>query len=440
MHRHTLPASALLAVTALALAAPFPVAGGAPCDAAQPISSLPYTITDPGLYCVTQNLSVSMSDGIEVQASGVVIDLHGFELTGDADRTAIRALSTVDNVTVQNGEFSGWKNAVLVQGSNSCAIDLRCNDGAIRLGAWARVERCNVSAQPEPVGIDVGSYGVVRECRVSGASDYGIGAAIYSKLEGCSTNGSTRGFLISDFSTLVDCVANGGDTGFDLGIGIRVEHCRASGVAVTGFDVRSEAVLVDCTARSVTGGPGFAAGEDSRLVRCTASGCDDGFQLGSRSSAVHCTAEGNDGDGYTADPASIGPFRVEDCIASGNGKNGVRATSGSRVSGCTLEGNGRAGVFVDADEATVVDNDARGNVQAGIQTQGGRSRIEGNHVAGNATGLCIVGTDNLAVQNSLGGNGTAYSIQMGNTRGPVLTFNDWISNTNAWANFNLTFP
>src|ERR1700733_12219713 len=52
-----------------------------------PISSLPYTITEPGSYYVTTNLTgVSGSDGITIiflpVIENVTVDLNGFTLTG----------------------------------------------------------------------------------------------------------------------------------------------------------------------------------------------------------------------------------------------------------------------------------------------------------------------------------------------------------------------
>src|SRR5215831_12152658 len=48
-----------------------------------PISSLPYTVTNPGSYYLTGNLTGAPGvDGITVQASGVTIDLRGFAVVG----------------------------------------------------------------------------------------------------------------------------------------------------------------------------------------------------------------------------------------------------------------------------------------------------------------------------------------------------------------------
>ncbi len=45
-----------------------------------PISSLPITITNPGSYYLTANLTGGSGNGITVSSSGVTIDLNGFTL------------------------------------------------------------------------------------------------------------------------------------------------------------------------------------------------------------------------------------------------------------------------------------------------------------------------------------------------------------------------
>src|SRR5688572_18815184 len=46
-----------------------------------PITNLPFTISQPGSYYLTTNLT-SATTGITIAASGVTLDLLGFELAG----------------------------------------------------------------------------------------------------------------------------------------------------------------------------------------------------------------------------------------------------------------------------------------------------------------------------------------------------------------------
>ncbi len=47
-------------------------------QAATVISSLPYTISAPGIYLLRNNLAAKGTDGIDVNASNVTIDLAGY--------------------------------------------------------------------------------------------------------------------------------------------------------------------------------------------------------------------------------------------------------------------------------------------------------------------------------------------------------------------------
>ncbi|MHC4631817.1 MAG: hypothetical protein ACYS9C_11190, partial [Planctomycetota bacterium] len=53
---------------------------------AQPIPNLPYTISESGSYCLTQNLihTDQLTNAIEVNADNVTIDLCGYSLIGPA--------------------------------------------------------------------------------------------------------------------------------------------------------------------------------------------------------------------------------------------------------------------------------------------------------------------------------------------------------------------
>ena len=75
-----------------------------------PISSSPYTISNPGSYYLTTNIvGVSSQNGINISANNVTLDLNGFSLQGIS--SAINGISIqtgYTNVTVRNGTISGW--------------------------------------------------------------------------------------------------------------------------------------------------------------------------------------------------------------------------------------------------------------------------------------------------------------------------------------------
>jgi hypothetical protein len=82
------------------------------------ITSLPFDITQPGLYCLTGNLKSSRSSGsvIRVKANGVTIDLNGWTLDGTPATTATRAVGIYafkrSNCTVRNGTIRGFYRGI----------------------------------------------------------------------------------------------------------------------------------------------------------------------------------------------------------------------------------------------------------------------------------------------------------------------------------------
>ena len=56
-----------------------------------PISSAPYTISQPGSYYLTANLTVASGDAIDINANGVTLDLNGFTISSTDPATPARA-------------------------------------------------------------------------------------------------------------------------------------------------------------------------------------------------------------------------------------------------------------------------------------------------------------------------------------------------------------
>ena len=81
------------------------------------ISSLPYTISTPGFYYLSKDLSTSGA-GITVNASHVTIDLMGFSLVGtDKTNTGIY-ISGKTNVEVRNGTVRFFDKGIFEDSGN----------------------------------------------------------------------------------------------------------------------------------------------------------------------------------------------------------------------------------------------------------------------------------------------------------------------------------
>ncbi|MHC5077049.1 MAG: hypothetical protein ACYTFM_11560, partial [Planctomycetota bacterium] len=75
-----------------------------------PISSIPYSITQPGSYYLTGDLSTSSttSHGIGISASNVTVDFMGYSLTGPGKSSGsiydgIYSGLPISNVEIRNG-------------------------------------------------------------------------------------------------------------------------------------------------------------------------------------------------------------------------------------------------------------------------------------------------------------------------------------------------
>src|SRR5262249_37026265 len=70
-----------------------------------PISSAPFTISQPGSYYLTTNLTVNNGDAITIATNGVTLDLNGFTISStfsNGTGTGILLSSGLQNITIAN--------------------------------------------------------------------------------------------------------------------------------------------------------------------------------------------------------------------------------------------------------------------------------------------------------------------------------------------------
>ncbi len=118
------------------------------------ITALPYTITEPGMYFITDNLTdVTNGEGILITANDVTLDLMGFTLTGTG--TAHYGIEiTGTNSSIANGTIKAFGQAgVYTTKTQSRATDIRAIEngtlgttvqysGIALSGRDAYIERC----------------------------------------------------------------------------------------------------------------------------------------------------------------------------------------------------------------------------------------------------------------------------------------------------------
>ena len=144
-----------------------------------PISSLPFTITQPGSYYLTTNLTGNPG-GITISAGDVTLDLMGFALVGGTgDGVFVSGSRT--NIAIRNGAVRGWSIGVNATNSfNSSVSDLQLSrntiNGGLRGGSGALVRNC--VAFLNATGIQVGDGSSVVNCVARNNGDIGIRAGV----------------------------------------------------------------------------------------------------------------------------------------------------------------------------------------------------------------------------------------------------------------------
>jgi len=291
-----------------------------------------FKITQRGSYYLTGNITgVVGKHGIEIAASGVTLDLMGFDLVGIPGMGAFDGVSatvnSLTNITIRNGSVRGWGDEGVdletLGPINSAVIDVRAS-GNTGNGIWA-------------------SFGsTISGCSTFQNSGNGIVVGPGSTLTGCTAYLNTGNGIFADASTVVGCTAV-----FNAGGGIFAE----GGSTVTGCTAQQNSVR------------GIFVAAGSTVTGCTALGnSGDGIYAGEGSTVTGCTASSNTGDGIEVSSNC----RVTDntCAFNGNGGNGsgIFASGGSdnRIEGNNCTGADR-GINVDTAGNIIIRNTCSGN-------------------------------------------------------------------------------
>lgn len=335
-----------------------------------PISAIPFTISQPGSYYVTRNLTmVGAFDGITIDADNVTLDLGGFTLDGaNAGRNGVRLQNQHRGITVRNGNAAHWA----VRG-----FDLEFSLSAIL---------DNVSGSFNNIGIYAG-FAEITGCGLDNNYATGIDVS-YSNVSDCTSRGNGTGIRLYS-STLTGAQVQGNFVNGIVAIGSTVAECSSlangAGVGITA----DQSVVHDCTVNQNYFG---IVASDSNIRNNTVTGTtSDGIRL----------TAGLTGGGHTL---------VTDNNISGSG-------SGSP---------GASGIYVATDDNRVAHNNVSSSAGSGIYVVGSFNTIDDNSSFRNAfTGIVVNGSKNTVVRNSSLGNvnsisSTNYSFGAGNNTGPVI--------------------
>jgi hypothetical protein len=328
-----------------------------------PISSAPFTITQPGSYYLTTNLTVTTAtNAITIATNGVTLDLNGYTIRSTANPaggTAILIQGVLRNLAILNGNIEGG-----VTYSGGMYIGPGFGNGISYSGTAPRAVRVsglNVSGCLDH-GIIVGRdhSTVVESCAVRTVGSFGIIASVVKNCTALECGGTAiSGWTVSDCrgesTGSIDAVAGyavqncyGQSLGGGRGVyAINAQNCQGWGA--TGVYV--EATALNCRGWS---GSGYGVYADTAL-NCygTSNGSGDGVYAktaqncygqslgGGRGviarTALNCSGFGNSDDGVYTDGTA------QNCYGYSGSGNGIFANQ--TAIGCYGESlSGTAGV------------------------------------------------------------------------------------------------
>ena len=340
---------------------------------------IPLTITSSGMYYFTDNIVCGTADAnaIDVQAENVTIDMRGFSLVGpgpSAGTSGHGIHSGSDNVRVLDGSILNFRQRGVCLGDSSQAVGLVCNSNG-------------------QGGIQVGDYGLVRDCickaNAGSGEVKGIEATDNSRVENCTASSNTAGTGASAYGIYVQsgCVIKGnvasGNKGDDIG------------GATIGAGIYTED---NCAVESnvCNHNQGKNQSESDR-----ANG-SFGIRVGNGARVVENVCNGN---GNLRQFLSIGILAGDHCHIGGNqiAENGSPFNGSYSTYGiCCGSGNDIVGNH----SAANVSSSNGSGWSVGILAGGSKNLIEKNHLHGGVdslteVGIMVEGDRNLVVSNRI---------------------------------------
>src|SRR5256885_6039132 len=323
-----------------------------------------FIITQPGSYYLSANLAVTKTNGIQINAEGVTLNLNGFQVArgsgsgGDGIQISVAA----HRISVLNGSIKGFALGINsinstsgARGSKLRELDVSgCTSTAILGGPGAVLESCRVHDNTGTNGISCGIACNLTNCTASNNTvTYAIAAGVGANLINCAASNNTCSFGIYADS------------------GSSVTHCNVLGNTSTDTYSAGISTATGCTITAST-----AYGNYSNNATLSSS-TGVGFDLGSGNTIQGCTAANNRGDGIRL---------LNFTLARGNN--------------CTSNGSSGDG--------------------AGIHAISFSNRIEANNVVINDRGIDVDGPGNVIIQNTARQNTINYDIAANNVFGAII--------------------
>jgi parallel beta-helix repeat protein len=282
-----------------------------------------FKITQRGSYYLTGNITgVANKHGIEIAASGVTLDLNGFDLIGVAGMGAFDGInvlsSSFSGISIRNGTVRNWGatgidfSATVTRTSISGVTASGNLLGGIRGGYASAITECAAHGNTG-VGMAASSGSVFRDCTAYLNTSDGIVAGSGSTLTNCASyNNGLLGYWALDGSTLINCTAfDNADSGFLVSSGATITNCAARDNGARGIISAEGSTVTQCTATANVN-DGIYVLDDSIIIgnTCSSNGVGTPIAAGIRVTGNDNRIEGNhctDNDiGYSIDlPGNI---------------------------------------------------------------------------------------------------------------------------------------
>jgi hypothetical protein len=273
-----------------------------------PISSAPLTITEPGSYYLTTNLTVTSGNAIMIVANGVTLDLNGYTIHSaakSAGGAAIWIQEGLRNLAILNGNIEGGvtNNAGTYDGPGfGYGIYYSTTmSGAVRVSG-INVSGCLIDG----IYVGAGDSTLVENCAVRTVGGKGIVASVVKNCTAleCGDN-AIWGMTVSDCS--------GESTGSGHGVfASTAQNCY--GYSRRGKGVYASTAL-NCSGIS-SSGDGVYAQYTAQNCRGISEGNGNGVHA---STALNCSGISSSGDGVYA-------FTAQNCYGYSDVGNGIFAT------------------------------------------------------------------------------------------------------------------
>ena len=351
-----------------------------------------YTITEPGIYCLAEDVTFTGSGNaitINNTQPQVFLDLKGHSITGDGTGVGIFITNTAYGTTVYNGSIT------------ECDIAISLLDSTQVILSNLNISLCN------SYGIYTGGMGgsggiFIMDCFVRDIINTGISLNIQGLSRIINTIVTLTGGTGIQVSDCFECFL---DT-------VNVINCAGYGYLVNSFLSESNVVTFEnCIAEACqsggfiadanTGNVGALLYKDCRAIACDANGFDLVASVFSIDSVeyLNCEAKGLLGNGFSSNTngsgSNISSVTYKNCFSHLNSANGGIGANGDGffvdgsffvLQGCNAEKNQGSGIILSVNSFNneVRENTASQNGNFGIEDLGSVNLVYSNIASGNA--------------------------------------------------------